>query len=210
MGTICAPTYANFFMDHFERKYIYPFLEGLSLSYLRVIDDILCIWAGSKDQLVTFLNNLNMKHNSIKSEYKILQSSFPFFDAEVYVENNKLYTKIYRKETARQNLLHINSEHPISLKNSIPYTQVLRVKNTCSTIKNFKLYYSKLKQKFIEKGYKTDFLDKHISTVEKLARNEILKEKVREKPKQTCIPLTLTYNTFFQKSVKSFENIGTY
>ena len=39
--------------------------------------------------------------------------------------------------------------------------------------------------------YKSDLLDKHISTVEKLNRNEILKEKVREKPKQT---LTLTYN----------------
>ena len=26
--------------------------------------------------------------------------------------------------------------------------------------------------------------------------NEMLKEKVREKPTQTCIPLTLTYNRF--------------
>ena len=31
MGTICAPAYANIFMDHFERKYIYPFLEGRKL-----------------------------------------------------------------------------------------------------------------------------------------------------------------------------------
>ena len=38
---------------------------------------------------------------------------------EVYIKNNKLYTKIYRKETDRQNVLNINSEHPISLKNSI-------------------------------------------------------------------------------------------
>ena len=32
MGTICAPGYADIFMDHFDRKYIYSFLEGLSLS----------------------------------------------------------------------------------------------------------------------------------------------------------------------------------
>ena len=38
MGTICVEAYANSFMDHFERKYIYPFLEGFSLSYLRSID----------------------------------------------------------------------------------------------------------------------------------------------------------------------------
>ena len=73
---------------------------------------------------------------------------------------------IYRKETNRQNFLHINSKHPISLKNSIPYSQVLRVKRTCSTIENFKLYCPELKQKFIEKGYKSDLLDKHVSTVE--------------------------------------------
>ena len=27
MGTICAPSYANIFMDHFERKFIYPFIK---------------------------------------------------------------------------------------------------------------------------------------------------------------------------------------
>ena len=104
--------------------------------------------------------------------------------------------KIYRKETDRQNILHINSEHPISLKNSIQYSQVLSVKCTWSTTENFKIYCSELKQKFIEIGYKSDLLDKHISPVKNVDRNEILKEKVKEKPKQTCIPLTLTYNHF--------------
>ena len=75
--------------------------------------------------------------------------------------------------------MHINSEHRISLKNSIPYSQVLRVKRTCSTIENFKLCCSELKQKFIKKGYKSDLLDKHISTAKNLDRNEMLKEKVR-------------------------------
>ena len=74
-------------MDHFERKYIYQFLEGLSLSYLEFIDDIFFIWTGSKDQLITFLNNLNTKHNSIKFEWKISQSSLPFLDTEVYIKD---------------------------------------------------------------------------------------------------------------------------
>ena len=74
-------------MDHFERKYICPFLEGVSLSYLGFIDDIFFIWTGSKDQLITFLNNLNTKHNSIKFEWKISQSSLPFLDTEVYIKD---------------------------------------------------------------------------------------------------------------------------
>ena len=89
MGTICAPAYANIFMDHFEGKYIYKFLEGFPLRYLRLI--------GTKDQLITFSNDLNTKHNSIKFEYKISQSSIPFLDTEIYIKNSKLYTKICRK-----------------------------------------------------------------------------------------------------------------
>ena len=52
MGTICASSYANIYMDQFERKYISPFLQGLSLTYLRLIDDIFFIWTGRKEQLI--------------------------------------------------------------------------------------------------------------------------------------------------------------
>ena len=67
------------------------------------------------------------KHSSIKFEYKISQLSIPLLDTVVYIKNNKLYTKIDRKEIDRPFFWHINSEHPASLKNSMPYSQVLRV-----------------------------------------------------------------------------------
>ena len=45
-------------------------------------------------------------------------TKYPFSDKEAYIKKPlyKLYTKIYRKKTDRQNFLHINSKHPISLK----------------------------------------------------------------------------------------------
>ena len=49
MGTICALSYANIFMDHFEKKLIYPFIKGFSLIYLRFIDDIFFLWTGNKN-----------------------------------------------------------------------------------------------------------------------------------------------------------------
>ena len=111
MGTICAPSYANIFMDQFEKKYIYPFLQGISLIYLRFIDDIFFIWAGNKEQLTDCLINLNKKHNSIKPEYKISQNNIIFLDTEVSIQNNKLLPKIYRKSTDRQNFLHIAGDN---------------------------------------------------------------------------------------------------
>ena len=70
-GTICAPSYANMFVDHFKKKYIYSFLQGISLIYLRFIDNIFFIWTGTKEPLTNCLNNLNKKRNSINFEYKI-------------------------------------------------------------------------------------------------------------------------------------------
>ena len=126
MRTICEPTYDNIFMDHFERKHIYPFSERLSLNQLRFIVDMFLIWTGSKDQLINLFQ--------------------------------------------RQNLVHINSKHPILLNNSIPYSKISREKRICSTIENFIDCCLERKQEFIERVYKSDLLDKHISAVEKLDR----------------------------------------
>ena len=106
MGTICALSYANIFMDHFEKKLIYPFIKGFLFIYLRFIDDLFFIWTGNKKDLMKFLNELNTKHESIKFEYQISKTSITFLDTKVYIKNSKLYTKIYRK-THRQTLLNI-------------------------------------------------------------------------------------------------------
>ena len=73
MGTNCEPSYANIFMDHFERKFIYSFTKIFSLTYLRFIDNIFFIWRGNKTDLEKFLNELNTKRPSIKFEYVILK-----------------------------------------------------------------------------------------------------------------------------------------
>ena len=65
MGTICAPSYANSFMDHFEGKYIYLLIAGKSLTYFTYIVEILLIWTGTKDKLDQFFEDLNKKNNHL-------------------------------------------------------------------------------------------------------------------------------------------------
>ena len=50
------------------------------------------------------------------------KTSITFLDTEVYIKNNKLYTKIYKKKKKIdcQTFLNINSGHPKSMKTSIP------------------------------------------------------------------------------------------
>ena len=83
MGMICAQSSASTFADHFEKKYIYPFLQGLPLIYLRFIDDVFFLWTGTKEQLTNCSFNLNKNYNSIKFKYKVSQTSITFLDKEI-------------------------------------------------------------------------------------------------------------------------------
>ena len=146
MGTICAPSYANIFMDHFEEKLIYPFIKGFPLIYLRFIDNIFFIWTGNKKNVMKFLNEFNTKHEFIKFQYQISKTSITNLDTDVCIKNNRLYTKIYRKRTDRQTFLNINSEHPKSWKASILSSQALRIKRICSITTDFNTNYKNLKK----------------------------------------------------------------
>ena len=53
------------------------------------------------------------------------------FSTPVFKVNNKLRTKLYVKPTDRQSYLHSKSEHPISTKKSIAYSQALRFNKIC-------------------------------------------------------------------------------
>ena len=51
MGTRMAPSYANLFMDRFERSSLAQ-EPILPLVWKRHIDDILCIWTGTRSELL--------------------------------------------------------------------------------------------------------------------------------------------------------------
>ena len=53
MGTKMAPSYANLFMDRFERAFLAQ-EPILPLVWKRYIDDILCIWMGTRSELDVF------------------------------------------------------------------------------------------------------------------------------------------------------------
>ena len=74
----------------------------------------------------------------IKFEFKYSQTKIEFPDVLLYKDyNNMLQTTIYRKQADQQNYLDAQSEHPKLLKDSIPYSQALRIKQICSSQQEF-------------------------------------------------------------------------
>ena len=61
------------------------------------------------------------------------------------------------------------------LKDSIPYSQELPIKQICAISKDFVRHCKEVKQRFIEQGYNPELLDKHIKGAEKLDRNDLIK-----------------------------------
>ena len=92
-----------------------------------------------KDGVVDFMSELNQKDPSIKFDYKFDCKRIEFLDTIVYIDQqNKLQTTLFRKSRDHQNFLNAKSEHSLSLKKSISYSQALRIRRICSTLQNFK------------------------------------------------------------------------
>ena len=62
MGTIYAPSDANIFMGKFESKHIYPYITDKTIMYLRYIDDLIFIWKGTKEEILSSIEDLHKKH----------------------------------------------------------------------------------------------------------------------------------------------------
>ena len=192
MGTISAPPYANIVMGKFEESHIYPYICHLCKLYLRYIDDLFLIWTGTKQQFEDFILNINNQHPSIKFSYQISNTSIDFLDTTVYIKNRKLHTTIFTKPTDKQNYLHYQSEHPLQLKNSIPFGQILRIKRICSGAKEFIRNCHKMLSKFIQRGYPVNITQEAYHKSSLWSRKDLLENK-KKKP-SSRIPLVVTYN----------------
>ena len=198
MDTIYAPAYAIFFMANFELKYIYPYIRDKTKMFLRFIDYLFMIWTGSEQELLDFINDLNKKHPLIKFEFKYSQTKIEFLDVLVYKDHsNMLKTTIYKKQTDRQNYLEARSEHPKLLKDSIPYSQALRIKLICSSQQEFLNHTEKMINQFQKCGYNRSLIEQQIDKANLQERKQLLKENKKETA--TNIPLSLKYNRTLPK-----------
>ena len=107
MGTVFALAYAKC-----EAKHMYPYIHRKALLFLRYIDDIFLIRNGTKEELISFIDELNKKHKTVKFGYKICTKQIEFLDPMVYRDQqNKIQTTIVLKPVDQQTCLHAQSNH---------------------------------------------------------------------------------------------------
>ena len=127
---------------------------------------------------------------------KYRKKEFHFWIPKYRLKTTNYIPKYLEKKPDRYTFLNINSEHPKLLKNSIPYSQTLRIRRICSTKKDFDHHSRGLKKRFLKHGDDQKLVDEQLEKADKLVRDDLLQEKDQEEQDQIRIPLILTYNRF--------------
>jgi hypothetical protein len=177
MGTKVAPSFANIFMADFEETNVYTY-NTQPRVWLRFIDDIFMVWDQGEESLTQFLHTLNNCHHSIKFTWDISSTSVTFLDTKVLLdENNRLYTTLYCKPTDSHSYLLYSSHHPIHLKNSLPYSQLLRIRRICSKIEDFDQNAKLICSHFLHRGYPLNTLEDALLKARRQDRKTLLAPK---------------------------------
>jgi hypothetical protein len=92
----------------------------------------------------------------IKIELKFSKNQIEFLDTITVLDNGFLKTKLYEKPTDKHMYLHKRSDHPKTVKKSIPYGLGVRVKRICDDKEEyeFNLVFRKFKFDFYSRVYR--------------------------------------------------------
>ena len=153
MGTRAAPNYAIISMNWFEATFVYTY-QPQPLLWVRYIDDIFMLYQHGQHELEKFIKHLNSCHSSIQFTTEQSNEQVSFLDTWVIKNKtqNTLHTDLYVKPTDSHMYLRFDSCHPKHCKESLPYSQYLRIRQICSNLNDFE-HSANLTRWFSHRGY---------------------------------------------------------
>ena len=172
-GTKVAPVYANLTMGYLEtilyekvgNHYGSNIRNYVMIHWKRFLDDGFILWKKSFGKFEGFINILNSLDSHIQFTYECSEGGLSFLNVFVYIEQGKLLTDVFYKQTDSHDYMHFNSCHPRHTKNNIPRT-LARIVCTIvddPTRRHFRL--EELKQWLSKKGYPSSLVKNAFSKV---------------------------------------------
>lgn len=160
MGSPISPLCADVFMNEIEEKALNcdNFRKHIHYWY-RYVDDVLCLWTGSKDELDEFLIYINSINSKIKFTMEIGYKSINFLDLNIKLSGNKHNFKIYRKDTFCDNIIPADSNHPVNHKYAAFNAMINRLVSIPQNKNDYKKELDTIKTIAYNNGYKPDLID---------------------------------------------------
>jgi hypothetical protein len=173
MGMKTALSYANNHLGRFERLFVYTYHKQ-PLIWLRYIDDCFCIFQGTEEELLAFIAHLNSCSPSIQFTTEYSKDEVNFLDTTIKIIDRMLISDLYCKPTDSHNYLQYSSAHPKKCKDSIPYSQFLRIRRICSRIEDFDKHVIIFSRHFHRRGYPSSLLQTAALNARRLNREHLL------------------------------------
>ena len=123
MGSPLGLSLANTFLCHHEKKWLNDCPKKFKPEfYKRYVDDISAL-SKRPEHVKPFVDYMNSKHKNINFSFETEKDGqMPFFDVNVFRENIKFGTNVYRKETFTGVYTNFSSFVPLERKFRPVYT----------------------------------------------------------------------------------------
>ena len=192
MGTRMGPSYANLFVGYVEHQFF------------------------------LIITSVNSFHPALKYTWEISETSLAFLDIKVSIRGNVLCTSVHYKPTDSHSYLLYSSSHPSHVKNSIPYSQFLRLRRLCSDDSDFSSKSEEMCQFFEKRGYPVSVVKAGHHRAQQFDRQSSLQtsKKIRmtefHSPSLSILIITqskasflviLNYSKMIPRLVESFRNL---
>jgi len=174
IGKSISKPLAGIYMHWFEENYVFKQENKEKLVYWkREMDDIFFVWRGTKDELESFVWQLNGVEFKINFTLNHEEENFiPFLDVGITKKDGKLITKVYRKPTHTQQYINWKSNHPKNLLLGVMKGLIHRAHMLCDEKEDLLQELSLLRDVFIANGYPYKLV---IETLEKSWEKETLR-----------------------------------
>ncbi|XP_078355465.1 uncharacterized protein LOC144640130, partial [Oculina patagonica] len=194
MGSRLGPNYACLFVGHVEEQIFQQYPGRKPDLYKRYIDDIVGAASCSKSELDDFATFVNNFHPSLQFTWAISDKQLPFLDLFLTPTPQGLATTIHYKETDSHSYLTYTSAHPVQCKDSVPYSQFLRLKRICSDENDYNTKSKEMSSFFLHREYPPAVVERALQRVNSISRETALRPSKDGQSNEQVIPLVLTYN----------------
>ena len=194
MGSRFGPNYACLFVGHIEEQIFQQYRGKTPDLYKRYIDDIVGAASGTKEELEDFATFVNNFHPSLKFTWAISDDKLPFLDLYLTPSSNRLITTIHYKETDSHSYLNYSSSHPVRCKNSIPYSQFLRLRWICSEEEDFRTRSEEMTSFFTCRGYPPAVVNQALQRVRSTPSESTINSNTAPSTEEQAVPLVLAYH----------------
>ena len=154
----------------------------------RYIDDVVGVACCRRVELDAYINFVSNFHPAVQFTRTIFTTELPFLDINLRITNDQISTSIYYKGIDTHTYLHNHSSHPRHYKESLPRSQLLRLRRLCSDESDYLERGKEMISFFVQRGYRDSSAERDLDQIRQIDRLTAINRLNSTDSEQNTIP----------------------